>query len=70
MAPARVEALAGDERLSGYRYLPSTRADLLRRLGRRDEAVAAYRAALDLCDNETERDFLGRRIAEMSYGPA
>ena len=42
-ALAEVEALAGDERLAGYRYLPATRADLLRRLGRHAEAADAYR---------------------------
>jgi RNA polymerase sigma-70 factor (ECF subfamily) len=65
-ALAEVEALEADGRLSGYRYLPATRADLLRRLGRTSEAVAAYRVALDLCDNETERAFLTARIAEAN----
>ena len=53
-----------DGRLAGYRYLPAAKADLLRRLGRRAEAADAYRAALELADNEAERDFLARRIAE------
>ncbi|HEY2675178.1 MAG TPA: sigma-70 family RNA polymerase sigma factor [Rugosimonospora sp.] len=65
-ALAEVDALEADGRLSGYRYLPATRADLLRRLGRTREAVAAYRVALDLCDNETERAFLTARIAEAN----
>ncbi len=59
-----VEALERDGRLSGYRYLPATRADLLRRLGRHAEAATAYRAALELTDNETERKFLSDRLAE------
>ncbi len=50
-----VEALEHDGRLAGYRYLPATKADLLRRLGRHPEAALAYRAALDLADNEAER---------------
>ncbi|MGZ6804677.1 MAG: RNA polymerase sigma factor [Nocardioidaceae bacterium] len=51
--------------LAGYRYLPATRADLLRRLGRAGEAATAYRQALDLTDNAAERAFLQRRLAEV-----
>ena len=47
--------------LSGYHLFHSTRADLLRRLGRRDEAAAAYDAALVLVGNGAERRFLERR---------
>jgi RNA polymerase sigma-70 factor (ECF subfamily) len=64
-ALARVDELAEDGRLAGYRYLPVTRADLLRQLGRSEEAVAAYRAALDLAENTAEREFLAARIAEL-----
>lgn len=42
----------------GYRYLPMTKADLMRRAGRDAEAVAAYEAALELTDNAVEREFL------------
>ena len=56
-----VSALERDGRLASYRYLPATKADLLRRLGRHEEAGEAYRAALALTENETERDFLSRR---------
>jgi RNA polymerase sigma-70 factor, ECF subfamily len=59
-----VEELEGDDRLSRYRYLPAIKADLLRRLDRRPEAVAAYRQALVLAENEAERAFLIRRISE------
>jgi RNA polymerase sigma-70 factor (ECF subfamily) len=59
-----VEALAGDDRLAEYHYLPAIRADLLRRLGRQREAADAYRAALDLVDNEAERKFLTARLTE------
>jgi len=52
--------------LTGYRYLPAAKADLLRRLGRRAEAAQAYREALELTSNETERDFLAGRLAEVS----
>lgn len=49
-----------------YHYLPAARADLLRRLGRADEAAAAYRTAWGLVDNETERAFLRGRLDEVS----
>jgi len=62
---ALLDELAGDRRLAGYHLLPAARADLLRRLGRRDEAVAAYRQALDLVGNEPERAFLLQRLNEL-----
>jgi RNA polymerase sigma-70 factor (ECF subfamily) len=50
--------------LDGYHLLHSTRADLLRRLGRNEEAHAAYERALELVANPVEREFLvGRRDA-------
>src|SRR5262249_30633572 len=58
-----VDALDREGRLAGYHYLPAIRADLLRRLGRHGEAALAYRDALDLTDNEAERDFLAARLA-------
>ena len=69
-------ALAGDvegglallddlEGLDGYSYLPAARADLLRRLGRWDEAAASYETALGLTDNAPERRFLERRLDEV-----
>ncbi len=61
-ALAVLDALAGDDRLAGYRYLPATRADLLRRLGRHAEAADAYRAALALTDNAAEQEFLTERL--------
>jgi RNA polymerase sigma-70 factor, ECF subfamily len=51
--------------LDNYRYFHSTRADLLRRLGRNDEARAAYGRALALTENEPERTFLGGRMLEL-----
>jgi RNA polymerase sigma-70 factor, ECF subfamily len=50
--------------LTEYPYWHSTRAELLRRLGRTDEARAAYRAALARAGTEPERRFLRKRIAE------
>jgi len=58
--------LERDGRLAGYRYLPAARADMLRRLGRRPEAAAAYQDALALAENDAERDYLARRLAEVS----
>lgn len=62
---AVVDAVAGDRRLARTHQLPATRADLLRRLGRRDEAAAAYRLALARVGNEAERAYLARRLAEV-----
>ena len=61
-----IEQLERDGRLDGYRYLPATKADLLRRLGRRAEAATAYQAALDLAENAQEREFLTQRLAEVA----
>jgi RNA polymerase sigma-70 factor, ECF subfamily len=60
-------ALLGGQ-LDDYQHFHSARADLLRRLGRDEEAVDAYRRALDLATNPTERAFLERRLAELT-GP-
>ena len=52
--------------LGHYRYFHSTRADLLRRASRLDEARLAYRRALDLAQTEPEQRFLQRRLAETA----
>ena len=54
--------------LDDFRYLHSTRGELLRRLGRTDEAGAAYRRARQLTDDGAERRFLERRLAELAGG--
>ncbi|HWK28328.1 MAG TPA: sigma-70 family RNA polymerase sigma factor [Solirubrobacter sp.] len=51
--------------LGDYRYVASTRAELLRRLGRTDEARAAFADALRLAVTDAERRFLARRLAEL-----
>jgi RNA polymerase sigma-70 factor (ECF subfamily) len=51
--------------LDAYHLLHATRADLLRRLGRVDEAREAYRRALELAAVPVERDFLRERLAEL-----
>jgi RNA polymerase sigma-70 factor (ECF subfamily) len=63
------DGLALVDRLGGleeYHLLHAARADLLRRLDRRDEAAAAYRRALELTGNEAESRFLERRLLEVS----
>ncbi len=65
---AAVEALAGEPQLAGYGYLPAARADFLRRLGRVEEARAAYAEALSPTGNAVERDFLATRLRQL--GPA
>jgi RNA polymerase sigma-70 factor (ECF subfamily) len=62
--PAAALAIVDQLDLPDYQYWHSTRAELLRRLGRRDEARAAYQRALDLARTAPERRFLERRIAE------
>jgi RNA polymerase sigma-70 factor (ECF subfamily) len=61
-----MDAIAG---LDGYHLLHSARADLLRRLGRTQDARSAYERALELVANPVERDFLERRRDALS-GPA
>ena len=66
---AVVDAVADDPRLARTHRLPATRADLLRRLGRHDDAVDQYRAALALVRTAAERAFLERRLAEVTSTP-
>jgi RNA polymerase sigma-70 factor (ECF subfamily) len=65
---AGLDALAEierDGRLAAYRYLPATKADLLRRLGRLEESAEQYRAAIELAGNDAEREFLLARLATL-----
>ena len=68
--PARALGLIDALELGEYRYLSSTRAELLRRLGRTDDARSAFEQALALATTEPERRFLERRLAELHHGPA
>jgi RNA polymerase sigma-70 factor (ECF subfamily) len=52
--------------LDGYHLYHAARADLLRRLDRRADALVAYQRALDCCQNAVEQAFLRRRLAEMT----
>lgn len=68
MAEGPERGLAAIDRIEGldaYQHLHSARADLLRRLGRDEEAATAYRLALDLTENPVERRFIERRLAEL-----
>jgi RNA polymerase sigma-70 factor (ECF subfamily) len=55
--------------LEDFRYLHSTRAELLRRLGRIDQAREAYERARELTDDGAERRFLERRLSELAARP-
>ncbi len=63
-ALAMVDRLAHDPALKAYHLLPSVRGDLLHKLGRFEEARAAFEAAAELAGNKREQDFLKRRAAE------
>jgi RNA polymerase sigma-70 factor, ECF subfamily len=65
-------ALAAVDRLEleGYHYLHATRAELLRRLDRVDDARAAYGRALALVRSDAERRFLEAQLAALSDGRA
>jgi predicted RNA polymerase sigma factor len=64
-APERALELVDSLGLGDYRYLHSTRAELLRRLGRQAEARAAFEHALRLAATEPERRFIARRLAGL-----
>ena len=61
----RIDRLASSGELEQYHLLHAARADLLRRAGRADEALGAYRRAHELCGNDVERRYLERRMAEL-----
>ena len=63
--PERALEIVDSLELGDYRYLASTRAELLRRLGRSDEARAAFAHALRLATTDAERRFLARRLAGL-----
>ena len=63
-----IDAVGASGQLDDYPYLHAARADLLRRLGRSDEAADAYRRAHELTGNAAEQAFLDRRLAEVRGG--
>jgi RNA polymerase sigma-70 factor (ECF subfamily) len=62
---ALVDAILASGALADYRLAHAARADLCRRLNRRDDARDAYARALALTRQEAERRFLQRRLAEL-----
>jgi len=63
---ALIDALLARGELRDYHLAHSARADLCRRLGRREEAIAAYRQALALTPSDPEKRFLEQRLRELS----
>jgi RNA polymerase sigma-70 factor, ECF subfamily len=62
-----VDSIGKRGALNGYHMLAAVRGDLLRRLGRRTEAISAYRQALESVDLEPERRFLEARLVELEW---
>lgn len=63
---AMIDELGATGELDGYYLFHAARADILRRLDRRGEAAVAYQRALELVTNSVERNYLGRRVRELS----
>jgi RNA polymerase sigma-70 factor, ECF subfamily len=63
--PKAALALVDRLELDQYHYLHATRAELLRRLDRVEDACAAYDQALELVHSDAERRFLEQRLAEV-----
>ncbi|MEB3045569.1 RNA polymerase sigma factor [Rhizobium mulingense] len=61
-----IDAILGRQELQAYHLAHSARADFLRRLGRREEAIVAYQTALSLCRQEPEQAFLRKRISALA----
>ncbi len=66
---AELDRLDAEGGLADYHYLPAARAELLSRLGRVDEALAAYDSALALVGNDTERRWLASRRERLTPSP-
>jgi RNA polymerase sigma-70 factor, ECF subfamily len=63
---ALVDAIELEGDLRDYHLLPAARGDMLRRLGRRDEAAASYRRAYELAGTDAEKRYLQRRVDDMT----
>jgi RNA polymerase sigma-70 factor (ECF subfamily) len=61
-----IEAAGASGELDQYYFFDAARADLLRRLGRTQEAQAAYSRALQLTANQVEQKYIRRRLAETT----
>jgi RNA polymerase sigma-70 factor (ECF subfamily) len=64
-----IEQLEAAGGLEGYHLLPAAKADILRRMGRREEAAVAYERALVLAALPAERRYLERRLREVRADP-
>ncbi|MGW2938057.1 RNA polymerase sigma factor [Streptomyces sp. NPDC001156] len=62
---AALDSLVLEPQLASYGYVGAARADLLRRLGREEEARSSYEEALLFSENQVEREFLISRIEEL-----
>ena len=65
-----IEGLAREGSLARYQPFHAARADILRRMGRREEATEAYSLALELTDNAADRAFLQKRLVEIADAAA
>jgi RNA polymerase sigma-70 factor (ECF subfamily) len=63
---ALVDAILARGDLADYHLAHSARAELCRRLGRREDALASYQRALSLAQQEPERRFLERRMSSLA----
>ena len=70
MALELVDELGSGKALAGYHLYHAVRAELLRRLGRDEDAAGAYRRALELAGNDAERDLLRRGLDAVTGGHA
>jgi len=61
----QIELLGASGGLEQYHLYHAARADILRRLGRREEAAAAYREALGQATNKVEQDYLRQRLSQV-----
>ncbi|MBB2700845.1 UNVERIFIED_ORG: RNA polymerase sigma-70 factor (ECF subfamily) [Rhizobium esperanzae] len=64
-----IDTILGRQELRDYHLAHSARADFLRRLGRREEAIAAYQTGLSLCRQKPEQAFLRKRISALAAAP-
>ena len=64
---ARIDHLGESGELDDYHLYHAARADILRRLGRREEAATAYQAALQLATNKVEQDYLRQRLSRLEH---
>ena len=61
-----IDAILAREELENYHLAHAARADLCRRLGKTEDALTSYKRALQLTRQEPERNFLEKRMAELS----